>query len=154
LNVRTPRSFIFSALIAGLVFGLFIGALGGRFFDKRTASGELTNRLEQVNRDLDAAIGSQREAGERASRLQAELLLVTEHARSLEEGIKRLEAGIGSFEARTGNLAVALDRIIDESTELADGIVRAQDSLEESRILLDELGTLLFALPGSLGREN
>ena len=132
--------------IAGLVLGLALGAFGAR----RRSGGErreLRDRLEQVNRDLGTAIGSQREAADRASRLQAELQGVTEHARSIEEGTRRAEA-------RAGSLAQYLDGIIDQSGELADGINRAQGSLEESRVLLDELGTLVRLLPGIGGREN
>jgi len=154
LNVKKPFFFILFALIAGFVFGLFIGTYSARSFFERSGSGELRARFEQVNRDLGTAVDSQREAAERASRLQAELRLLTEHARDLEMGIRRLEAGVGNFETRTGNLeartgilAAQLDLIVDESGELADGIIRAQDSLEESRILLDELGIVLRSLP-------
>jgi len=147
LNAKKPFFSIFFIFIAGLVFGFFLGTLGSGFFFGRPDSGELKRRLEQVNRDFDAAIDSQREAAERASRLQAELRFLTEHARNLEDGIRRLEAGIGNFETRTGNLAAQLDGIIDESGELANGINRAHYSLEESRVLLDELTAILRGLP-------
>jgi chromosome segregation ATPase len=147
LNAKKLCFIIFFTLITGLVLGLFFGNFGAGFFFGRSSSGELRERLEQVTRDLDAAIGSQREAAERASRLQTELRFLTEHARNLEEGIRR-------FETRTGSLAVQLDGIIDESGKLADGISRAQDSLEESRLLLDELGIIIRGLPGNLAKEN
>ena len=130
---------------AALILVLALGALGT--IRRNWESRELRQRLEQVNRDLRTAIDSQREAAERASRLQAELQGITEYARSLEAGTRRAEA-------RAGNLADYLDGIADRSGELADGINRASDGLEESRILLDELGTLVRGLPGGGGREN
>ena len=133
------------SFFAGLALAFAIQALGAGYGGSGSKR-ELRERLEQVNRDLDAAIHSQREAGERAARLQAELQGITEHARSIEEGTRRAEA-------RAGNLARQLDGIIDQSGELADGIGRAQGSLEDSRVLLDELGTLLRSLPGSFGKE-
>jgi len=147
LNVKKPFFTVLFALAAGLVLGLILGAFGTRFFPGQPGSGELKYRLEQVNRDLNTAIDSQREAAERAAKLQTELNFLTEHARNLEVGIRRLEAGIGSAETRTGNLAVQLEGIIDESGELANGINRAFGSLEESRDLLDELGAVLRGLP-------
>ena len=135
------------ALAAGLFVGFALGNLGpglrGYGRDYGPGNSELRERLEQVNRDLSAAIDSQREAAERASRLQAELLGITEYARSLEEGARRAEERAGSLEARIGVLSRHLDGIADQSVELSDGINRASSSLEESRVLLDELGTLL-----------
>jgi methyl-accepting chemotaxis protein len=137
------------AFIAGILLGLVIGTLGAGFrgSGKQSDSAELRERLEQVNRDLFRAIDSQREAAERASRLQTELQGITDYARKLEEGTRRAEA-------RAGSVADQLDGIIEQSGELADGINRASGSLEESRILLDELGTLLYGLQGDSGREN
>ena len=152
LNAKKSFFMVLFALVAGLALGFFFGTFGVRFFAGRSDSGELRERFEQVNRDLGAAIESQREASARAIRLQTELKGVTDYARDLEEGIRRLEAGIGIFEARTGSLALQLDGIIDESGKLADGINRANDSLEESRLLLDELGEIIRGLPGSFGQ--
>ena len=117
-------------------------------------SGEPRERLEQVNRDLGSALDSQREAAERASRLQTELQGITDYARSIEAGAGRLEARAGNIEARTESLAERLDGIIEQSGELALGIGRATDSLEESRILLDELGILLRSLPTDRRIDN
>ena len=149
MNAKKTFFVVLFTLVAGIVLGIFLANFSSRFFARRTTDGELRERLEQVNRDLGAAIESQREAAERAARLQTELQGVTEHARNLEAGIRRLEAGIGSAEARTGNLAVQLDGIIDESGKLTDGINRAHGSLEESRLLIDELGVIIRGLPGS-----
>ena len=151
MNAKKTFFLVLFTLVTGLVLGFLFGTFGPGFFAGRPDSREL---LEQVNRDLDAAIESQREAAARAARLQTELQGVTEHARNLQEGIRRLEAGIGSFEARTGNLALQLDGIINESGKLTDGINRAHDSLDESRILIDELGVIIRGLPGSIRQEN
>jgi len=144
LNDKTPR--VYFALAAALVLGLFLGALGSRIMGSGE-SAELRERFEQVNRDLRTAIDSEREAAERAAGLQTELQGITDHARILEAGTQRLEA-------RTGNLAKQLDGIAHQSGELADGIGRASDSLEESRILLDELGTILRGLPAGGGKQD
>ena len=127
-------------IAAGLIIGYATGTLGAKF---RWAgeSKQLRKHLEQVNRDLGAAIDSQREAGERASRLQEELQGITDYARSLEAGTRRAEA-------RAGSIAKQLDGIIGQSGELRDGIDRASGSLEDSRLLIDELGTLLRLIPG------
>ena len=128
------------AFAAGVALGLALGTLGAR----SRGSGEsakLREHLEQVNRDLGTAIGAQREAAERASRLQAELHRITDYARNIEEGTRRIET-------RAGSLAEQLDGIAVRSGELADGIQRASGSIEESRILIDELGTILRSLPG------
>jgi len=135
------------------IAGFAMGTLGAKF-GSRDERRELRERLEQVNRDLNAAFESQREAAERASRLQTELQGITDHARILEEGTRLIAARAGSAEARGRSLAEQLNGIIDESGELRDGINRANGSLEESRILLDELGTLLRILPGNSGEEN
>ena len=138
--------FICAAFGIGLVLGLTLGAFrsGIRSSGERR---EFRERLEQVNRDLGTAIESQREAAERASRLQTELQGITDHARSIEEGTR-------DAEARAGSLAQHLGGIADKSGELADGINRASDSLEESRILLDELGTIIRGLPGDGGKTS
>ena len=135
-----------AAFGVGLALGLALGIVGaGR---RGTAERwELRKRLEQVNRDLGAAIDSQREAAERASRLQTELHGITNNARSLEEGTRRAEE-------RADSLALQLGGIANQSGELSNRINRAQDSLEESRVLLDELGALLYSLPGVIGKEN
>jgi len=139
LNVRFPYSIIYAAFIIGLALGFGSGAMGsGNLFSGKQR--ELRERLEQVNRDLQSAVDSQREAAERAARLQTELQGVTDHARDLEDGTRRAEA-------RTGGLAQQLDGIINQSGELTDGISRAQSNLEESRILLAELGFILRSIP-------
>ena len=145
LNVKKPYCFLLAAFAAGFVLALALGALGA--IRSRGERRELRERLEQVNRDLRAAIDSQREAERRASGLQAELQGITEHARKLEEGTRRAET-------RAGSLAEQLSGIADRSGELSEGINRASGSLEESRVLLDELGTLLRILPGDSGKQN
>ena len=144
VNDKTWRVFI--AFVAGLVLGLALGALGAGIRGNG-GSAELKQRLEQVNRDLGTAIDAQREASQRASRLQAELQGIADHARSLEEGTRRIEA-------RAGNLAEQLNGIAARSGDVADGIHRASGSLEESRILLDELGLILGSLPAGFGNED
>ena len=143
MNDKKPLVIVLFVFAAGIVLGFLFGTLGAGYRN----SGELREYLEQVNRDLDSAVSSQREAAERAARLQAELLGITEHARRIEEGTRRTEA-------RTESLAKNLGGIAQASGELADGISRAHISLEESRILLDELGTLVRGLPGFGGKEN
>ena len=148
MNDKTLRIFI--AFFAGLVIGLALGAVGAGIRNPA----ELRKHLEQVNRDLGAAIDAQREAAERASGLQAELHGIRDHARSLEEGTRRVEARAGSIGARADSLADNLDGIAERSGELADGIKRASGSLEESRILLDELGIILRGIPAGIGAED
>ena len=143
LNVKKPSPYILFAFLAGLVIGLALWAFGSGISGSANRR-ELRERLEQVNRDLNAAIDSQREAERRASRLQEELQGIADHARSLEEGT-------GRAEGRAGNLAQQLNGIINQNGELADGINRASGSLEESRILINELGILLRSLP-EIGR--
>ena len=144
-NGRKPLYFILIAFALGIVFGLAIRAPGAG--DGSTEHGEFRERLEQVNRDLRTAIESQQEARERAARLQAELIRVTEYAGKLEAGTRRAET-------RTESLAEQLNGITERSGELADGIDRASVSLKDSRVLLDELGILLQSLPGNSGKEN
>ena len=142
---NNPVFTVFTALVLGILFGYLGAGIHTRF---RSGNGELHGYIEQVNRDLGAAIDSQREAAERASRLQADLRGITEYARNLEERSGQLAARTGSLEIRAGGLSEQLGGIIGQSGELTDGIIRAQDSLEESRVLLDELGTVLRRLPG------
>ena len=151
MNDKTRRMFI--VFFAGLVFGLALGVVGAGI-RSGTGSAELRKHFEQVNRDLDTAISAQREAAGRAAGLQAELHGIRDHARSLEEGTRRVEARAGSLGARTESLADNLDGIAERSGELADGIKRASGSLEESRILLDELGVILRSLPAGFGAED
>ena len=145
MNDKASFHGIYLLFFIGLVLGIAMAAL---YFGRGAGtSAELRERLEQVNRDLESAHAAQREAAERASRLQTELQGITEYARIIE-------AGTGRLEARAGNLAERLDGIIEQSGELTLGIDRAYDSLEESRILLGELGILLRALPGDRRTEN
>jgi chromosome segregation ATPase len=136
-----PKFFLFLFIfIAGIVLGIVLANLGGRFFRRGGGdSADLRERFEQVNRDLKSAIDSQREAERRAARLQTELQGIAEQARSIEEGTRRAEE-------RAGGIAAQLDGAITQSGELTDGINRASDSLEDSRVLLDELGTILRGL--------
>jgi len=138
--------YILLVFIVGLAIGLAWGTIGAKFRWTNERK-QLAEHLEQVNRDLNAAIGSQREASIRASRLQEELQGVTYYARSLETGTRNAEA-------RAGSIAKQLDGIIVQSGELADGINRASGSLEESRLLIDELGTIVRLLPGGSGKTN
>jgi chromosome segregation ATPase len=145
LNDKSPFKWIFIFFLVGLV----LGASGTAFYFRRGAgeSRELRERFEQVNRDLGSALAAQREAAERAARLQTELQGITNYARSIE-------AGTGRIETRAANLTERLDGAIVQSGELFLGIDRASDSLEESRVLLVELGTLIRTLPGDRGAEN
>ena len=137
MNDKKPLFFLL-VIAAAFALGLSMGAMAG--ISVRREGRELRERLEQVTGDLNSAIESQREAAGRAAVLQTELQGLTDHARSLE-------ARALSIEARSGSLAEQLDGIIDQSGELTDRISRANDSLEESRILLDELGTLIRSIP-------
>jgi len=140
LNGKQKFFLFLFIFIAGIVLGLVLPNLASRFFRKGGGdSAELRERFEQVNRDLRAAIDAQREAERRAARLQTELQGLAEQARSIEEGTRRAET-------RAGGIAAQLDGAIAQSGELADGIGRASDSLEDSRVLLDELGTILRGL--------
>ena len=97
VNGKTLRVlFIFTI---GLILGLVMGTLGAGFRGSGERQ-ELREHLEQVNRDLRAAIDSQREAAERASSLQAELEGVTKYARYIEDGTRRITTRAGSLEAR------------------------------------------------------
>ena len=126
--------------IAGIVLGLVLPNLGRRFFRKSGGDpAELRERFEQVNRDLRAAVDAQREAERRASRLQTELQGIAEQALSIEAGTRRAEE-------RAGGIAAQLDGAITQSGELSAGINRASDSLEDSRVLLNELGAILRSL--------
>jgi len=140
LNGKQKFFLFLFIFIAGIVLGLVIPNLAARFFRKsRGDTAELRERLEQVNRDLRAAVDAQREAERRAARLQAELQGIAEQARSIEAGTRRAEE-------RAGGIAAQLDGAIAQSGELADGIGRASDSIEDSRVLLDELGAILRSL--------
>ena len=142
-----------TAFIFILIFavGYFLGYGYSSFFAGRgrhqLRERILTEHLEQVNSDLRAAHAAQREAAQRSARLQAELQRIAEYARSIETGTERIEA-------RTGDLAERLDGIIEQSGKLTDGIDNAFDSLEESRILLGELGTILRSLPTGIRNTN
>ena len=125
--------------ILGLVFGLVLAYFGSRYWRGRTTDTELRERLEQVSRDLQSAIESQREAERRASRLQSELQGIADQARFISEGTRRVEE-------RAGNIAEQLDGAAFQSGELTDRINSASSSLEESRILVDELGTLVRSI--------
>ena len=135
------------------IFGIVVGNISSSLFhraDSRTLRGEsreLQHHLEQVNRDLAAALYSQRESAERAFRLQTELAFITEYARNLEEGT-------GRTALRAGNITERLDGIIEQSIDLFIGIDRAYNSLEDSRILIGELGTIILKLQDSGGRED
>jgi predicted nuclease with TOPRIM domain len=144
------KNWIFILIFSvGLVFGIASSAFffGIRAGKPGAGDSELKFRLEQVNRDLESALHAQREAADRASRLQAELQGITDYARIIEAGTGRLEAGAGI-------LADRLHGIIEQSGELADGIDRAVDSIEESRILLGELGTILRSISSDSGTED
>ena len=149
LNDKKPFYRILVIFIAGLVLGLAIGTAGSIRRNE-----ELKSHLEQVNRDLDSAIDSQREAAERASRLQKELNGITEYARSIEAGTRKAQERTGNLEAGAESLAEQLDGVANRWGELADGIRRASGSLEENRILLNELGNIIHNLPYDSGKQN
>jgi len=148
VNAKKLFLLVLFVFIAGAFLGLAMGAFCPEFcFGRLSSSAELRKHLEQANRDLLTAIDSQREAAERASKLQAELQGITEYARELERGTRYAEA-------RAESLADKLSGAISQSGELRDGINRAHHSLAESRILLDELGNILRGVPGNIGKEN
>ena len=140
------KSILPAAFAAGLVLGICACAL---FFTvgQRSERGRLTKRLEQVNIDLERTRSAQRDASERARRLQEELAGITEYARSLESGSRRSAL-------RAGELTERLGSIIEFSGELEHGIERAQSSLNDSRVLVDELGTILRGIQVVGGTEN
>ena len=142
MNGKKSFFLILFVFIIGIALGIFLGTRGTGFFrDRGRTDSELRERFEQVSRDLESALQSQREAERRASRLQAELQGIADQARSIEEGAR-------SAQGRAGDIAEQLDAIIDQSGELTDGIIRASGSLEESRILLDELGVIVLSIQG------
>jgi len=147
MNDKKPFFLFLFIFIVGLALGLFLGLKGPGFFRSRgRTDADLRERFEQVSRDLKSAIDAQREAERRATRLQAERLQaelqgIADQARIVEEGTRRAQG-------RADSIAGQLDVIIDQSGELSSRINRASTSLEESRILLDELGTVVRGLQG------
>ena len=142
MNERKPLFIIF--FIAVYLIGLAFGYLSRT---EPVADHELRELFEQALGDLNTAVESQREAAVRAARLQSELQGITDHAGFIQEGTGRIEARAVSLEDRGRDFADQLNRIIEQSGELSDGINRAYDSLEESRILIDELRIILQSLP-------
>lgn len=140
---KTPCRFAFAA---GLVLGLALAAI---FFGIR-ANGErerLRERAVQVDRDLESARRSQREAQERAGRLAEELEELAGYAREIERRTGRIENGIGT-------LTDGIDSALEHSGKISDGLSLAANSIDESRVLLDELGTILRSLSPNRGTTD
>jgi hypothetical protein len=132
-----------AAFVGGLVLGITAAAV---FFGIRT-NGErerLRERTVQVDRDLESARRSQREAQERAGRLAEELEELAGYAWEIEKRTGLIESGIET-------LAGGIDSALEHSGRIADGLGLAADSIDESRVLIDELGTILRGLSPDRG---
>ena len=144
VNVKTRLVLI--PFFAGLAIGFASGFAGWRIrVDAESSS--LGAHLEQVNRDLDGIVSAQREIAGRASGLQAELS-------GIRDSAENIERGAGQITKRSENLADRLDGIVINSGELTYRIEQAESSIAESRILLDELGTILRGISASIADEN
>lgn len=110
----------------------------------RIERNELSDRAVQAYRDLREARGAQRDAQERAVRLQEELGRLADYAGTIEARAKRAE-----------DRAVSLGELVrnaqDECGEVQAGIGRAQDSIDESGELIAELGDLVRGLQTKSG---
>jgi len=136
---QTPLLSVLRGRIGVFIAGLVLGALGasvllaGRYGRQRD---DLRLRAVAAYRDLDQARRAQRDAQERAGKLEAELGELVRYARSLEDGSQ-------AAERRAGILADHLDQARFDSGELQDDIERAAESLGASGDLLTELGSIL-----------
>lgn len=137
-GARKILIFAAGVVLGGIVSGLCFAA--GSFRDRERIGRELRERAAAAYRDIDAARAAQREAQDRTRRLQEELARVVEYAERIEEGTR------GSQD-RAGELAAIIDRAVEFSGNIESGIGSAQNSLDESRELLAELGSLLQRLP-------
>ena len=132
--------------MAGFVLGFAAAAF---FFGIRTQGNreQLRERADQVTRDLESARAAQREAQERAGRLAEELAELAGYAREIERRTGRIEAGIGT-------IAGGIDSALEHSGKLADGLNLAASSIDESRLLIDELGTIIRGISPDSGIAN
>jgi hypothetical protein len=140
-------SFLKTPCMAAFVGGLVLGITAAAVFFGIRANGErerLRERTVQVDRDLESARRSQREAQERAGRLAEELEELAGYAREIER-----RAGL--IESELGTLAGGIDSALEHSGRIADGLGLAADSIDESRVLIDELGTILRGLSPNRG---
>lgn len=136
LSVKIPLLFAFCC---GLAVGFLAAALCFTLGPQRSAG----ERAASLTRNIDEAHRAQRDAEERALQLQTELARITAYAHDIENRARTVEERINSLTDTFGG-AVTI------SVELGAGIERAQDSLETSRDLLTELGTIL----GNLQERN
>jgi len=140
---------VIGVFAAGLVLGALAAGLclGGR---NSAGRGELRRLAAQAERDLGEARDAQRDAQERALRLEEELRRIAGYAREIE-------SRSGNAEIGAGGIADGLDGAVGAAESLGEGIGRAEDSLEESGRLLTELGSILRGLQtgsGTAGDES
>ena len=127
--------FALFAFIAGFFLGVFlVGFVHGN--RNSGALAELEVRAHAAGADLAAARVSQRDAQQRAERLETELGRISALAREFE-------ARAVKSEQRAGSLSAALDRARADCGELGDGIARAQNRADESGILIAEFGNIV-----------
>ncbi|WP_304224337.1 hypothetical protein [Gracilinema caldarium] len=134
-------------VVAAFIVGCMVGVLAaGFYFWRRTSSDreELRERALAAYRDLDTARKAQRDAQERAGKLQEELICIREQA-------YRIENRARNAADRTGSIADQLDRAQTTCTDIARGIDTAEGLLAENGKLLEELGTILQRVQTSGG---
>ncbi len=139
--------------VCGLVFGALGTALVSGYRNAAELR-ELGERADQVGRDLDQARLAQRDAQDRAGRLQEELGRLGSLARDLEIRTGQSEVRARRIDSGAGQLALGIERARDQCGELGEGIARAQGSAEESGLLLAELGSILRGLQDDGGNQN
>lgn len=113
----------------------------------RLERNELSDRAVQAYRDLWEARSAQRDAQERAVRLQEELGRLADYAADIETRARKAED-------RAIDLVGSIRNAQDECGELQKGIGRAQSSIDESGILIAELGNLLRSLQTAGGTTD
>jgi hypothetical protein len=134
---KTVALFVF---VCGFALGLGAAAL---WFTR----GKLGTGTDATARNINEAQRAQREAEERAGRLQEELDRIAGYARDIEERTRTVETGISA-------LAEQLDGASYQGGAVRAGIERAQNGLEESGELLGELRLILHGLQDSGGSAD
>lgn len=138
---------IHTKVLAAFLVGCMVGALAaGFYFLRRTSRDreELRERALAAYRDLDTARKAQRDAQERAGKLQEELLRIRDEA-------YRIENRARTAANRTGSIADQIDRAQTTCSDITRGINTAEGLLAENGKLLEELGTILQRVQTSGG---
>jgi chromosome segregation ATPase len=141
MNARKILLFCLLFIII-FIIGIYTGYQIGRGKDS-----DLQVRTDAVNRDIEAARSGEREAKERAEKLQGELSRITEDARILEQRNRELAE-------RTGKVETDLKRALERIKSLTRGIDNASASATESGNLIDELGKLLLGIQDRGGKKD